>query len=440
MKKSMLTVIFLVAWTSVYSQGNDQIVAITSEKKYTTKDLKPETLEIVKQIPEKLNEIRLELLKKTISETLIEEEAKLRRISPERLINQIKAKAKKPSETEITKTYEANRDYFRGKSIEETKPEIVEFLTSYFEKEALEKYLESLRRKFKVNIPTNFPSGLNHQDTMIRIGSRKITLAEFEKRNSTFIQDAKSRLYDQLYELIEEQIFNDLANTEAKSQGITTDELIAREVTNKIEDFSEVENEFLYAKFRKAIFSKYKVKIIIENTDPSYKQISTDENPSKGDSSASVTLVMFSDFQCPACAAIHPIIQQIIDKYNDKVRFVVKNFPLERHKDALLAAKAAKAAERQGKFFEYIEILYKNQKSLDVESLKLYAKSLGLDIKKFETDLSDEKIAESIKRDVEEGKKLGVKATPTIFVNGAEVYSLNIKGIIRAIEKALERL
>jgi protein-disulfide isomerase len=96
-------------------------------------------------------------------------------------------------------------------------------------------------------------------------------------------------------------------------------------------------------------------------------------------SNAAVTIVEFTDFQCPACAAMHPVLEEVLKSYGNKVRFVVRDFPLNQHEWARKAAEAANAANAQGKFFEYIAVLFKNQKALDVPSLKKYASDLGLD-------------------------------------------------------------
>ncbi|MDW8303917.1 MAG: thioredoxin domain-containing protein [Acidobacteriota bacterium] len=436
MKTILLTLMVFCFILANYSQELPQVIATTSQKSYTLEDLSPEALEQVRLMPERLKKLRLNLLEEMVSEILLEQEAKSKQTSKEALIREIKKQVKKPTENEIRKVYEANKNHFNQKTFEEARPEIIEYLTSHAEQETFKKYFEKLKRKFRVML-TDFDSDLKPQNSIAKIGSRHITLAEFEEKNQTLIRDAQAEFYEWLFGVIEEKIFNDLVTTEASARGITANELIAQEITDKASDFSEVEAEILYARFRKSLFSKYNAKIALKDIAPR-QRIQIDESPSKGNPNASVILVMFSDFQCPACATAHPILQEILNRFPNQVRLVVKNFPLERHKEAFLAAKAAKAAERQGKFFEYIEILYKNQQSLDPNSLKSYAALLDLDIKKFETDLKDKKIAESIEKDISEGKKLAVRATPTIFVNGTKVYNLTVRNLVRAIEKALE--
>lgn len=141
----------------------------------------------------------------------------------------------------------------------------------------------------------------------------------------------------------------------------------------------------------------------------------------EGTPSAKVKIVEFGDFQCPACGVAHPIVNQIIEKNKDKVYFVFRNFPLPAHANAIDAARTAEAAGEQGKYWQMYDLLYQNQKDwseLVNPSNKFgeYAQKLGLDIKKFESDLAGEITV--INSDKSLGEKAGVSATPTFFING----------------------
>ena len=126
--------------------------------------------------------------------------------------------------------------------------------------------------------------------------------------------------------------------------------------------------------------------------------------------------------------------------YGDKIRFVVRDFPLVQiHENAYNAALAANAANAQGKFFEYTEILYRNQDKLDEASLIRYASQAGLNVKQFEADLKSKKYAPDVEKDIADGKSLGISGTPTIYVNGVKVRGFSPEGFRRAIDKALGR-
>jgi protein-disulfide isomerase len=175
--------------------------------------------------------------------------------------------------------------------------------------------------------------------------------------------------------------------------------------------------------------------LITEPAQP-VQNISIDDDPARGDANAPVTIVEFTDFQCPACAAMHPVLEEVLKSYGNKVRFVVRDFPLNQHEHARKAAEAANAANAQGKFFEYIAILFKNQKALDVPSLKKYASELGLDRARFDTALDRGVYEAEVTKDVTDGEMYGVGSTPTIFINGVQLKTLSADGLKEAIDRA----
>jgi protein-disulfide isomerase len=145
----------------------------------------------------------------------------------------------------------------------------------------------------------------------------------------------------------------------------------------------------------------------------------TADDPSIGSVSAPVTLVEFSDFQCPFCQRVAPTLKQVKEKYGDKVRVVWKDFPLTQiHPQAFKAGEAAHCAADQGKFWEYHDRLFANQQALQPNDLKKHATDLGLDATVFATCLDTSKYGERVRDGVAEGSRLGVNSTPTIYING----------------------
>jgi protein-disulfide isomerase len=138
----------------------------------------------------------------------------------------------------------------------------------------------------------------------------------------------------------------------------------------------------------------------------------------KGPGNAPVTIVEFSDFQCPFCAKVLPTLKQIENTYRDRVRIVWKHLPLDIHKDAVGAAVAAEAAGKQGKFWEYHDKLFANRDRLAPDDLKQYANDLQLDMKRFEADRLDLSEKKKIDADLAEAQTLGINGTPAIFING----------------------
>lgn len=147
-------------------------------------------------------------------------------------------------------------------------------------------------------------------------------------------------------------------------------------------------------------------------------KIPTAGAPSLGPEKAPITIVEFSDFQCPYCAAAVPQIKAIMSAYPKQVRLVYKEFPLEIHSQAELAATAAVAAQKQGKFWVMHDAMYANRNNLSRQNILALAKQSGLDMKRFESDMNSTEVRETIIRDLQDGDRAGVQGTPTIFING----------------------
>ncbi len=140
-----------------------------------------------------------------------------------------------------------------------------------------------------------------------------------------------------------------------------------------------------------------------------------------------VVIEEYSDYQCPACAYFHPFTVKIKDDLGDKVKVVYKNFPLNSHRYAQLAARAAEAARKQGKHFEMHDKLFKEQANWsrgNTSTLILgYAEEIGLDMAQFKKDLNSAEMQELIMTEKQEGINKGVNSTPTFFINGDKVYN-----------------
>jgi len=168
-------------------------------------------------------------------------------------------------------------------------------------------------------------------------------------------------------------------------------------------------------------------------------QVSADDDPVKGDKNAPVTIIEFSDFQCPYCERFYTQTLPLIDeKYikTGKVKIVFRDFPLGFHQYAKKASEASECADQQGKFWDYHDKLFENQKALDISSLKQYAKELGLDTAKFDTCLDSGSMASEVQKDLTDGSKYGVSGTPSFFING-----INLVGAqpFAAFEQVIEQ-
>jgi protein-disulfide isomerase len=162
--------------------------------------------------------------------------------------------------------------------------------------------------------------------------------------------------------------------------------------------------------------------------------------PAFGPANATVTIVEFSDFQCPFCSRAAEVAHKVKEKYGDKVRFVFRQFPLSFHQQAHLAAQASLAAHAQGKFWEYHDKLFANQQKLERDALESYAKEVGLNLNEFKKALDAKTHAPAVDAELKMGEEVAVNGTPTMFVNGARIQDpTNFEAISAEIEKLLSK-
>ena len=173
--------------------------------------------------------------------------------------------------------------------------------------------------------------------------------------------------------------------------------------------------------------------------DPNKKyDIAIGKSAVKGPESAKVTIVEWSDFQCPFCAQGKDLIHQILDKYPKDVKFVFKNYPLPFHPNAMPAAKAAIAAGKQGKFFEMHDKLFENQRELSAEKYEAWAKELGLNVDQFKKDMDAPETAAQVTAEMKEGGDVGVRGTPSFFINGKQPAGRSLELYSSIIEEELK--
>jgi len=145
------------------------------------------------------------------------------------------------------------------------------------------------------------------------------------------------------------------------------------------------------------------------------------DDPARGPAGARVTVVLFSDFQCPFCGRANPTLKQVEEAYGKDVRIVWKHQPLPMHPEALPAALAAEAAREQGKFWQMHDKLFENQRALGAAAYEGFARDLGLDVPRFKASMADPKLKERVSADQQLATKVGASGTPTFFVNGDRI-------------------
>jgi protein-disulfide isomerase len=150
----------------------------------------------------------------------------------------------------------------------------------------------------------------------------------------------------------------------------------------------------------------------------------------RGDEKATLTIIEYSDFQCPYCSRFHPTMQQIMEDYDGQVKWVYRHFPLSFHPNAMPAAEATECASEQGKFWEFADTLFANQDKLSDDDYQQIAKDLGLDLTKFNDCLSSDRTLAIINADAQEGAAAGVTGTPGSFLIDADGNAQSIKGAL----------
>jgi protein-disulfide isomerase len=309
-------------------------------------------------------------------------------------------------------------------------------------------------------------------DVLATIGDKKITMADIRVRVGDQLDQMETRYRRERHRAIEttlqEIIRDSTLVAEARKQGKTVDQLVLAETGGPLEP-TEAEIATWYKENRKRTGGRSLDQIrpkIVEylrderrndagekleqrlnqernvtvNLQPYRVELNNEGAPSKGPAGAKVTLVEFSDFQCPFCSRFFPTLKQVEENFGDKVRIVYRQFPLTNiHPNAFKAAEASLCAHDQGKFWEMHDMMFQDQKRLTVKDLKAFAGRLGLNQKKFDTCLDTGRYTEQVQEDLKEGNRVGVTGTPAVFVNGVvlEGGAAPYEVVAKAIEKEL---
>lgn len=441
MRSFLLFVLLITLLHVVSAQKLTDVLATSKVRTYTAADLSEDGQKAYLGQRNEIAAARDRYFDELITDELLDLESKAVNSTPEKLIAAEKARVPDPSAAQIQAVYDANQSVLAGRQLSEVRKDIIEAIRREPEQKALDAYIKSLQTKHKTTLGKSVNAlDLKPTDVIVTFGTRPFTARDFDAKFRVQLNDLLHYQYEDFRGDLEISILDALVEEEAKSRNTTSSNIIAAEVTDKMRTFADGEREELEQALLTKLFAKYDVRILMKEPPIITQSVSIDDDPSRGPTSAPVTVIMFSDFQCPACARTHPILKSVLAEFGDKVRLVVRDYPLQNiHENAFGAAMAANAANAQGKFFEYIELLYRNQGALDRESLKAYAGQIGLNVKQFEIDLNAERSAVEIRKDISDGELYAVSSTPTIFVNGVKVHRLSPDAFRRAINRALTR-
>ncbi len=314
------------------------------------------------------------------------------------------------------------------------------------------------------------------QDVAARIGDRAITVKELDEHwrqnDPAGSAQAIQAFYDGRRAALDDIIATTVIEQAAKAKGMTAAAFTDAELARRAMPVSDTEIAIFYGEnrgqmqgrsleemsgairnylqnqrrqaAREALIAELRkagpaVRVMIEV--PRQQVVLAPEDPALGPATAPITLIEFSDFQCPFCQRVAPTLKQIKAQYGDKVRIVWKDFPLTQiHPQAFVAAQAGNCAREQGKFWEYHDVLFANQGALQPEFLKKYATDAGMDAAKFATCLDSGQFEARVTTALQAGGRLGIGSTPTVFINGRMVQGAQPLEVFTAvIDEELQR-
>jgi len=297
------------------------------------------------------------------------------------------------------------------------------------------------------------PAASNPDQVVAEVAGRKVTLQEVDAKWEEFDAAERSRVTQLLYQnrrnMLEQVVGDILIENAAKAAGTSVEAFVAQDAAKRATPVTEQEvaqffeanrdraqgrtieqlgpqiREFLASQrtlqARAQLVEELKaksagVKVMLD--PPRYTVATAAIDPVRGNASAPITIVEFSDYQCPFCARVNPTLEQVRKTYGDKVKIIFKDFPLPNHPQAPKASEAAHCAGEQGKYWELHDLMFANQRALNVPELKQYATTLGLDMAKFTPCLDSGKHAGLVASGLAQGEKMGVNSTPTLYING----------------------
>ena len=457
------------------------VLAEVNGIKITPADLSPQVLKQISVLQQEVVEARKQILDVKINSVLLEAEAKKRGVSNAKLFeDEVSLKTVQPTAADAQAYFTKNRQEIEqqaGRAIDfnEIKDQIAAYLLRQRQDERSEQFANGLRAAAGVKAPTAEVkppvTDADRARVVATVGGRQITAGELEEDLRPLIAQTQQQVYLLRKNDVDQRVNDILLSQEAQKRGVTERALLEAEIVSKVPVVTEAQAQDFYNKNKERIggteFAQVKYQIIefmqseeqrklesalvgrLRNAanvqtfvtpppSPVYK-IAVDDQPTKGNPDASVTVVEFTDYQCPVCAAAHPVVEKLIAEYGDRVRFVVRDFPLRTvHADAQKAAEAAEAAREQGKYWDFTAILFRNQSQLKPAQLKQYAQVLGLDAAKFDAALDSGRFADKVQRDVNDGERIGVSGTPTFFVNGKRADDAKYETLKAALDAALK--
>jgi len=306
-----------------------------------------------------------------------------------------------------------------------------------------------------------------------KVGDEVITNQRLDVLLGAKLMETRKNIYRMKKEKLDQLIIEMILDKEAKQQEKTIEDLVEQiapagtvqveeseidkylqdnqqrlqqykgalpDLRQRIRTFLEQEKKAQLIKdYTHALQSKYDVRILVPVPHPPMITMDTQGAPTLGPSDAPVTIVEFSDYECPACRSTHEVVKQVRAAYGDRVQWIFKDYPLRRHKDAFKAAEASHCAQEQGEFWQYQESLFVTP-DLSPDNMVSEAVKLGMSPEKFSECLQDSKYKALVEKNVRDAEQAGIDRTPTFIVNGILLFGgLSLDNFKSMIDRELKR-
>ena len=453
------------------SQVLPPTLAIVNGVTISARDIEKATGESVRNLQKQVTEARKRELDLLINSKLLAIEAKKRGTTTVKLLEQeVVAKIKTPTQAEAQAFYNENKARIQG-DFNSVKDDILKYLTEERQRVEAGKFADGLRAATTtiVKVPQAIPprNDAERAQVLATVDGVNITSGDVEDSLKALIFEVQEQVYNLRKNELDLTINDTLLTQEAQKRKITTNALLDAEVKPKQvteeqarlffeQNKERISGDFVQTKdsivsylqqaelriaeraFVEKLRASASIQVFLNAPESPVFSISTTDQPSLGNENAAVTIVAFTDYQCPSCASIHPALERLVRENPGRVRLVARDFPLSQHAEAFKAAEAAEAAREQGKYWEYVHLLMQNQSSLAIEKLKSFASELGLDRGRFDAALDSGKFTEMVQRDVEDGMKLGIKGTPSLFINGRRLTAKSYEELQANVDAVLK--
>jgi hypothetical protein len=360
------------------------VLGVVNGVKITKQDLNAETHARIGQLQREVIDARTRELDLQIDSMLLEAEAKKRQVLASQLLkDEVVAKVQEPTDAEAQAFYDQNKARIQAE-FKDAKDDILKYLRYQRQQELARKLAERLRAAAEIKVlakPTAPPaSDADRARVLADVNGKKITAGDIETSLQPLIFSVQEQVYALRKQDLDLKINDMLLTAEAQKKKLTSRALLETEVTVKVPRVTEAQAQEFYTQNKERIsgeFAQTKDQIIkymqekkeqeatlafaeqlrraaavqvnLSAPESPVFQIATDDQPSKGNANAAVTIVEFTDFQCPSCAQQHPVLERLVSEFGDRVRLVVRDFPLSQHADAPKAAEAAEAARARAR-------------------------------------------------------------------------------------------